>query len=50
MNAADHLRKQGAAAQAASAVLARTPTDTRNHAPGEHRTRPGDRAGTSPVS
>ena len=32
MNAADRLRKQGAAAQAASAVLARTPTETRNHA------------------
>ena len=32
MNAADRLRKQGAAARAASAVLARTPAETRNHA------------------
>ena len=32
MNAADRLRNQGVAAQAASAVLARTPTETRNHA------------------
>ena len=32
MNAADRLRQQGAAAQAASAALARIPTETRNHA------------------
>lgn len=32
MNAADRLRKQGAAAQAASARLARTPAEIRNHA------------------
>ena len=32
MNAADRLREQGAAAQAASALLASTPTETRNHA------------------
>ncbi len=32
MNAAESLRKQGVAAQAASAVLARTSAETRNHA------------------
>ncbi len=32
MNAADRLRQQGAAAQAASGLLARTPAETRNHA------------------
>ncbi len=32
MTAADRLRQQGSAAQAASAMLARLPTETRNHA------------------
>ena len=32
MNAADRLRQQGVAAQNASALLARTPAETRNHA------------------
>ena len=32
MNAADRLRQQGAAAQDASALLARSPAETRNHA------------------